>query len=223
LRILVVEDERLLNSMLVEALTDEGYAVDHCYNGQEAMEYVRCAPYDTIVLDVMMPVMDGFTFLRLLRESDNRTPVVFLTARDSVDDRVHGLESGADYYLPKPFSFRELIAVIRAMVRKTGENKTNLFTVGDLSVDISTRQVKRGGTAIDLTPKEYAVLEYMIRNKGTVLSQEQIENNVWNFEYEGGTNVVNVYIGYLRKKIDADAKVKLIHTVWGVGWVLKEE
>ncbi len=223
MRTLVVEDERHLNRMISEAILDEGYSVDSCFNGLEALELCECAEYDVIVLDIMMPKMDGFEFVRRIRENGCKTPVVYLTSRDSVSDKVRGLESGGDYYMVKPFDFRELIAVIHVMARKSGDNRSNVYELADLRVDISAKQVTRGGRNIDLTAKEYSLLEYMIRNKGMVLSREQIENNLWNYKYEGGSNVVNVYIGYLRKKIDDGYAKKLIHTVWGIGWVLRED
>ena len=223
MRTLVVEDERHLNRMISEAILDEGYSVDSCFNGLEALELCECAQYDVIVLDIMMPKMDGFEFVRRLRENGCKTPVVYLTSRDSVHDKVRGLESGGDYYMVKPFDFRELIAVIHVMARKSGDNRSNIYELADLRVDIAAKQVTRGGKNIDLTAKEYSLLEYMIRNKGMVLSREQIENNLWNYRYEGGSNVVNVYIGYLRKKIDEGFDKKLIHTVWGIGWVLRED
>ena len=223
MRTLVVEDERHLNRMISEAILDEGYSVDSCFNGLEALELCECAEYDVIVLDIMMPKMDGFEFVRRIRENGCKTPVVYLTSRDSVSDKVRGLESGGDYYMVKPFDFRELIAVIHVMARKSGDNRSNVYELADLRVDISAKQVTRGGRNIDLTAKEYSLLEYMIRNKGMVLSREQIENNLWNYKYEGGSNVVNVYIGYLRKKIDDVYAKKLIHTVWGIGWVLRED
>ena len=223
MRTLVVEDEKHLNRMISEAILDEGYSVDSCFNGLEALELCECAEYDVIVLDIMMPKMNGFEFVRRLRESGCKTPVVYLTSRDSVSDKVRGLESGGDYYMVKPFDFRELIAVIHVMARKSGDNRSNVYELADLKVDIAAKLVTRAGKNIDLTAKEYALLEYMIRNKGMVLSREQIENNLWNYKYEGGSNVVNVYIGYLRKKIDEGFDKKLIHTVWGIGWVLRED
>ena len=223
MRTLVVEDEKHLNRMISEAILDEGYSVDSCFNGLEALELCECAQYDVIVLDIMMPKMDGFEFVRRIRENGCKTPVVYLTSRDSVSDKVRGLESGGDYYMVKPFDFRELIAVIHVMARKSGDNHSNVYELADLRVDISAKQVTRGGTLIELTAKEYSLLEYMIRNKGMVLSREQIENNLWNYRYEGGSNVVNVYIGYLRKKVDDGFDKKLIHTVWGIGWVLRED
>lgn len=223
MRTLVVEDEKHLNRMISEAILDEGYSVDSCFNALEALGLCECAQYDVIVLDIMMPKMDGFEFVRRIRENGCKTPVVYLTSRDSVSDKVRGLESGGDYYMVKPFDFRELIAVIHVMARKSGDNHSNVYELADLRVDISAKQVTRGGKLIELTAKEYSLLEYMIRNKGMVLSREQIENNLWNYRYEGGSNVVNVYIGYLRKKVDDGFDKKLIHTVWGIGWVLRED
>ena len=223
MRILVVEDEKHLNRIISEAVEDEGYSVDSCYNGLEALEYLECAQYDVMILDVMMPKMDGFTLVRKLRERGDNTPVLFLTARDAVADKVQGLESGGDYYLTKPFDFKELMAVVRVMARKYTGNRSNVYTIADLSLDSNTKTVTRAGKNIELTAKEFSLLEYMMRNKEVVLSREMIENNLWNYDYEGGTNVVDVYVGYLRKKMDTGFSKKLIHTVWGAGWVLKEK
>ena len=222
MRILVVEDEKRLNRIISEALEDEGYSVDSCFNGLDALDYAAGADYDVIILDIMMPKMDGLEVVRRLRAGGNSTPVLFLTARDSVADRVTGLESGGDYYLVKPFDFQELMAVVRVMTRKYTGNRSNVYTVADLSLDATAKTVTRAGKNIELTAKEFALLEYMMRNKGVVLSREMIENNLWNYDYEGGTNVVDVYVGYLRKKMDTGFDRKLIHTVWGTGWVLKE-
>lgn len=223
MRILVVEDEKHLNRIICEAITDEGYSVDGCYNGLDALDYIHGTDYDVIILDVMMPKLDGFELVRRLRAAGNTTPVLFLTARDSVADRVHGLESGGDYYLTKPFDFQELMAVVRVMTRKYTGNRSNLYTVADLTLDATAKTVTRAGKSIDLTAREFSLLEYMMRNRGVVLSREMIENNLWNYDYEGGTNVVDVYVGYLRKKMDTGFSKKLIHTVWGTGWVLREE
>lgn len=223
MRILVVEDEKHLNRIISEAVEDEGYSVDSCYNGVEALEYLECAGYDVIILDVMMPKMNGLELVRKLRDRGDNTPVLFLTARDAVADKVEGLESGGDYYLTKPFDFKELMAVVRVMARKYTGNRSNVYTVADLSLDSNTRTVIRAGKNIELTAKEFSLLEYMMRNKEVVLSREMIENNLWNYDYEGGTNVVDVYVGYLRKKMDTGFSKKLIHTVWGTGWVLKEK
>ena len=223
MRILVVEDERDLNRILTKTLTAEGCSVDACFDGLEALDYLSGASYDVIVLDRMMPRMDGMELLSRLRSQGDETPVIFLTAKDAVSERVRGLDAGADDYLVKPFSFDELMARIRVVTRKHSGSTTNLFTVGDLTVDTGAHTVRRGEKNINLSTKEFALLEYMIRNKGVVLSRESIENNLWNYDYEGGTNIVDVYVGYLRKKMDTGFDRKLIHTVWGSGWVLREE
>ena len=223
MRILVVEDEKNLNRIITEAMEDEKYSVDSCYDGAEALDFALAADYDVIILDVNLPKMDGFTMVGKLRSEGKNTPVLFLTARDSVADKVTGLETGGDYYLTKPFSFDELRAVVHVMARKYTDSKTNEYKVADLVVDSAAKTVTRAGKSIDLTSKEFALLEYMIRNKGVVLTREMIEDNLWNYDYEGGTNVVDVYIGYLRRKVDKEYDKKLIHTVWGTGWVLREE
>ena len=223
MRILVVEDERDLNRILTKTLSAEGCSVDACFDGLEALDYLSGASYDVIVLDRMMPRMDGMELLSRLRAQGDETPVIFLTAKDAVAERVRGLDAGADDYLVKPFSFDELMARIRVVTRKHSGSTTNLFTVGDLTVDTGAHTVRRGEKNINLSTKEFALLEYMIRNKGVVLSRESIENNLWNYDYSGGSNVVDVYISYLRRKIDSGWPRKLIHTVWGVGWVLREE
>ncbi len=223
MRILVVEDERHLNRIISEAMEDEGYSVDSCFNGRDGLDYATGTDYDVIILDIMMPKMDGLEMLRRLRAAGKNVPVLFLTARDSVADRVKGLESGGDYYLVKPFDFKELMAVVRVMARKYTGNRSNIYSVADLSLDVSAKTVTRAGKSIELTAKEFSLLEYMLRNKGVVLSREMIENNLWNYDYEGGTNVVDVYVGYLRKKMDTGFEKKLIHTVWGTGWVLRED
>ena len=223
MRVLVVEDEKHLNRIITEAMEDEGYSVDSCFNGADALDYALSAVYDVMILDIMLPKLDGLELVRRLRRGGNHTPVLFLTARDSVVDKVEGLESGGDYYLTKPFDFQELIAVVHVMTRKYTGNRSNIYTIADLTLDVSARTVTRAGRSIELTQKEFALLEYMVRNRGVVLSREMIENNLWNYDYEGGTNVVDVYVGYLRKKIDTGFSKKLIHTVWGTGWVLRED
>ena len=223
MRILVVEDEKHLNRIISEAVEDEGYSVDSCFNGQEALEFMECAKYDVMILDIMMPKLNGLDLVRRLRRDGDTTPVLFLTARDSIADRVEGLESGGDYYLVKPFNFPELLAVVRAISRKYTGNRSNIFTAADLTVDVSAKTVTRAGKNIELTSREFALLEYMLRNKGIVLTREMIENNLWNFDYEGGSNVVDVYVGYLRKKMDTGFDKKLIRTVWGSDWVLRED
>lgn len=222
MRVLVVEDEKHLNRIISEAMEDEGYSVDSCFNGADALEYALSAKYDVMILDIMLPKLDGLELVRRLRRRGDATPVLFLTARDSVADKVEGLESGGDYYLTKPFDFQELLAVVHVMTRKYTGNRSNIYTIADLTLDTAAKTVVRAGKNIELTQKEFSLLEYMVRNRGVVLSREMIENNLWNYDYEGGTNVVDVYVGYLRKKMDTGFDKKLIHTVWGTGWVLKE-
>lgn len=222
MRILVVEDEKNLNRLIAEGIEDEGYNVDRCFNGKDALDYISSAEYDAILMDILMPKMSGLDVVRKIRSEGNTTPVIFLTSLSEVNDRVEGLNSGGDYYLVKPFSMDELVAVVRALARKSSGQHTNELTVGDLTLDMTTQTVTRGGRMLSLSPKEYALLEYMMRNRGIVLSREMIENNLWNFDYEGGTNVVDVYISFLRKKIDTGFDNKLIHTVWGTGWIFKD-
>lgn len=222
MRLLLAEDERDLNRIITKKLISAGYSVDSCYDGEEAFLYLSSAEYDGAVLDVMMPGMDGFTVLKRMRAEGISTPVLFLTARDAVEDRVAGLDLGAADYLIKPFAFAELMARIRVMTRVAGKKDSNILTVADLVLDCSSHRVMRAGREISLSVKEYAMLEYLMRNENIVLSREKIENNIWNFDYEGGTNVVDVYISYLRRKIDDGHEVKLIHTVRGRGYVLRE-
>ena len=222
-QIMVVEDDTNTRRLMETVLKQHGYQPILACDGVEALEKMESRHVDLIVLDLMMPRMDGFSVLAQMRADGNETPVLFLTAKDSVPDRVHGLDAGADDYLVKPFSFDELLARLRVITRKYGGSATNVFTVADLTVDTASHHVARGGRTISLSAKEFALLEYMIRNRGVVLSRERIENHLWNYDYSGGSNVVDVYVSYLRRKIDADYPTKLIHTVWGVGWVLREE
>ncbi|MCD8382456.1 MAG: response regulator transcription factor [Clostridiales bacterium] len=223
MRILVVEDEPKLNELIVKRLRMEHYSVDACLDGREAMDYLACAEYDAVVLDIMLPGASGFEVLKSVRARQDRTPVLFLTALDTVDDRVAGLDAGADDYLVKPFAFDELLARLRVMIRRSGGHVSNVFTLADLTVDCDARQVTRGGDTIQLSSREFAILEYLIRNAGKVLSRDKIGLHVWNYDYEGGSNIVDVYIRYLRKKLDEGRTPKLIHTVRGVGYVLRAE
>jgi len=223
MRILIAEDQKDLNKILVKKLTAEGYSVDNCFDGEEALDFLDMASYDGVILDIMMPKMDGLEVVKHMRATGDHTPVLFLTARDSVEDKVKGLDLGANDYLVKPFSFEELMARVRAMTRRTAASNSPVYTLADLSLDTNTHAVTRGGESIKLSAKEFALLEYMLRNKGKVLSRDNIENNLWNFDYEGGTNAVDVYIRYLRKKIDDNFEPKLIHTVRGVGYVIRED
>lgn len=223
MRILIVEDARDMNRLMVRTLTKAGYSVDGCFDGQEALEHLAGAEYDAMILDVMMPRLDGFSLLEQLRRQGSELPVLLLTARDAIEDRVKGLDLGADDYLVKPFAFDELLARVRAMTRKKNGNRSNLFVLADLTVDVERRTVTRAGQSIELLPKEFTVLEHMIRNRGIVLSREQLEDRIWNYEYSGSSNNVDVYISKLRKKIDNGFDRRLLHTVRGVGWVLREE
>lgn len=223
MRILVVEDEKDLNRIITKTLAKSGYTVDSCFDGDEVEHYLAGAEYDAILMDVMLPGTDGFTLVSRMRDRGTDTPVLFLTARDSVADRVTGLDLGGDDYLVKPFDFDELLARIRAMTRKHAGNRSNVFTLADLTVDTRRQSVERGGREISLLPKEFAILEHLIRNKGAVISREQLENRIWNYEYSGSSNNVDVYMSKLRKKLDEGYEVKLIHTVRGAGWVLRED
>ncbi|MGN0179290.1 MAG: response regulator transcription factor [Monoglobaceae bacterium] len=223
MRLLVVDDEKSLNRVISKSLEKEGFSVDRCFNGEEALDCIDACEYDAIIMDIMMPKLSGMEVLRTLRANNNSVPVLLLTAKDSIPDRVNGLNAGADDYLIKPFAFEELLARIRVMLRKSSGNMTNVYRVGDLTLDTASCRVTRAGDEIKLTAKEYDILEYLMLNQGVVLSREKIENHVWNFDYEGGTNVIDVYILYLRKKIDVPYDKKLIHTVKGKGYVLREE
>lgn len=223
MRILVVEDEPKLNELIVKRLRMEHYSVDACLDGREAMDYLACAEYDAVVLDIMLPGANGFEVLKSIRAKQDRTPVLFLTALDTIDDRVAGLDAGADDYLVKPFAFDELLARLRVMIRRSGGHVSNVFTLADLTVDCDARQVTRGGEVIQLSSREFAILEYLIRNAGKVLSRDKIGLHVWNYDYEGGSNIVDVYIRYLRKKLDEGRTPKLIHTVRGAGYVLRTD
>ena len=286
MRILIAEDQPELRRMLVKNLTAVGYTVDGVPDGAEALAYLDAAAYDAAVLDIMMPKVDGLTVLRTLRARGSALPVLLLTARDAVADRVDGLDAGADDYLIKPFALDELLARLRVLTRKKGSGSTNVYTLADLTVDTAARTAKRGGRTLELSAREYALLEYLIRSKGVVLSRQQIEDNLWSLDYAGGTNVytladltvdtaartakrgdrtlelsareyalleylirskgvvlsrqqiednlwsldyaggtnvVDVYISYLRKKLELPGERKLLHTVRGMGWVLKED
>ena len=223
MRILIAEDQKDLNKVLTKKLTAEGYSVDSCFDGEEALDFLNMAQYDGVILDIMMPRLDGLSVVKHMRASGDATPVLFLTARDSVEDKVRGLDLGANDYLVKPFSFEELMARVRALTRKSTAENSPVYEICDLRLDTGSDSVTRSDKKIKLSAKEFALLEYLLRNKGQVLSREKIENNLWNFDYEGGTNAVDVYIRYLRKKIDEDFSPRLIHTVRGVGYVLKDE
>jgi two-component system OmpR family response regulator len=222
MRVLIVEDEPFLAQTLKRGLEEERYTVDVVSNGRDALDYARAASYDAIILDVLLPGMDGFTVCRRLREEGITSYILMLTALGAVDDRVHGLDSGADDYLTKPFAFKELLARLRALARRTREVQVGPLQVADLSLDEATHEVRRGEERIELSPLEFRLLHCLMRHAGQVLSREAILNQVWNFDYTGGSNVVDVYVRYLRRKIERPDKPKLIHTVRGVGYKLAE-
>lgn len=222
MKILVVEDEWDLNRVLVKHLKRQGYSVDSCYNGEEALDYVQVARYDAIVLDIMMPKMDGMTFLSRIRQQGNATPVLLLTAKDTLEDKISGLDSGADDYLTKPFEVGELLARLRVMIRRQSVTlATNMLVIDDLELNITTQQVKRAGVEIDLTMKEYAILAYLMQHQGHIISRDQLLEHTWDFGYEGASNIVDVMIKNIRKKIDVNNSKPLIHTKRGVGYVIK--
>ncbi len=222
MRILVVEDERKTASFVRKALQAEGFAVDTCGNGDEALALVQSTPFDVMVLDIMLPGRDGLSVVRQLRKSQNTTPVLLLSARGEVNERVEGLDAGADDYLPKPFELAELIARVRALTRRGGENKSTLLRVADLTLDTLTREARRGGEAITLTTREYRLLEYLMLSGGRLCGRMMILEKVWDYDFDPGTNLVDVYVRRLREKIDAGAQPKLLHTVRGSGYVMKE-
>ena len=223
MKILVVEDEKDLNNIITKHLKKNNFSVDSVFNGEEALEYLEYGTYDLIVLDIMLPKLNGYEVVKKLRENKNETAVLMLTARDSIDDKIKGLDLGADDYLIKPFDFGELLARIRALVRRKYGNTSNTMEIDDLCIDIAKKTVVRAGKNIELTGKEYEVLEYLIQNKGHVLSRDKIRDSVWDYGYEGESNIIDVLIKNIRKKIDIGNSKQLIHTKRGLGYVLKED
>lgn len=222
MKILVVEDEPDLNRIIVKHLQAEGYLVDSCFNGNDAVYYITEENYDAVLLDAMLPGKDGFQVLKDIRSKRIETPVMFLTARDQTEDIVAGLDCGADDYVVKPFSFDEVLARLRVIIKRSPKEHGTSYQCNDLIVDINKKSVTRQGIPIELSPKEYSILEYMIRNKNIALSRSQIESNAWGIDFDGESNIIDVYIRYLRKKIDDDFDVKLIQTIRGVGYMLNE-
>lgn len=221
--ILVCDDEKDIVSALTIYLTTSGYQVFPAYDGIEALALLEKEDIHLVLLDIMMPKLDGMKVLKQLRGEGIKAPVLLLTARDGIQDRVSGLDCGADDYMVKPFAFDELLARIRVMLRRTSDHVSNRYELADLVVDCEAHRIMRGEQEITLSSKEFSVLEYLIRNKGIVLSREKIEAHIWNYDYAGGSNVVDVYIRYLRKKIDEGFEQKLIHTVRGAGYVLRAD
>lgn len=223
MKLLIAEDEEDLNRIIAMKLRGEGYEVDCCFDGEEALEHLLYAEYDAAVLDIAMPVMDGLETVKRLRSQGKTTPVIFLTARDTVLDRIEGLDAGASDYVVKPFSFDEFLARIRAVMRTARGSVSEVYELDDLSLNTRSHIVARAGKQIDLTGKEYRLLEYLLTNKNQILSRERILNHVWGYDFEGSGNVVDVYMNYVRKKIEADGQRKLIHTVRGIGYVMRVE
>lgn len=222
MRLLLVEDNRRLSHTLKMSLTEDGYAVDAAFDGAEGEELALLTPYDAIILDIMLPQKDGLSVCHDLRKQRVRTPVIMLTARDTVDDRVLGLDSGADDYLVKPFAINELRARLRALLRRDSPDKSASLTVYDLMLDPATHRAERGGQVIELTTKEFALLEYFMRNLNRLITREMAETHIWNYDFEGTSNIVDVYIRRLRRKIDDPYDVKLFETVRGAGYRLVE-
>ena len=222
MRILIVEDEAGVAGFVEQGLTEAGYAVDVARDGSEGLEYALAFEYDVMVLDIMLPKMNGLDLLHEIRDQRVKVPVLLLTARDGVDDRVKGLDVGADDYLIKPFAFPELLARIRALLRRPPLQSGNLLSMNDLEMDVTRREVRRAGKKIELSPREFSLLELLLRHPNQVLTRTQIVEHVWNFDFYGDTNVVDVYIGYLRRKIDSGFVPPLIQTVRGVGYRLSD-
>ena len=224
MKLLIVEDEKRLCQTVAKHLKAEGYAVDFCHDGKDAFDYMAGTEYDAVILDIMLPGLVGISVLKTMRSQKVKTPVLLLTAKNTIEDKVKGLDSGADDYLTKPFSLEELSARIRVMIRRSGiERVDSQISAGPLTLDTDRKVALREGKEIPLTAKEYAILEYLMHNKGIVLSRDKMMNHIWNYDYEGSSNIIDVYIRTLRNKIDADFEVKLIQTVRGLGYVIKDE
>ncbi|HUM82940.1 MAG TPA: response regulator transcription factor [Lachnospiraceae bacterium] len=223
MRLLLIEDDKNLHRIILRHLTEAGYAADGCLDGEEGLDYMKSMAYDCVILDWMLPRRDGISVLREARKSSCTAPVLMLTARDAITDRVAGLDAGADDYLVKPFDFDELLARVRALMRRGNETKQTVLELDDLKMDTSTHAVTRDEKTISLTSREYALLEYLLRNQGILQTRLQIADHVWNYDYDYDSNVVDVYIRYLRNKVDKGFKTPLIHTVRGFGYVMRIE
>jgi heavy metal response regulator len=221
-KLLVVEDEKKVASFIKRGLEEEGFSVDVANDGEEGLFMAQSNNYDMVLMDLMLPKMDGLSVIRTLREREVMTPVLCLTAKDTVDDIISGLDSGSDDYLTKPFAFAELLARVRALLRRGSQDRGAELTFADLRLDPVSHKVWRSDKEIDLTAKEYALLEYFMRNPNQTLTRTMIAEQVWDYTFDSFTNIIDVYVNYLRKKVDRDYDLKLIHTVRGIGYVLKE-
>ena len=222
MRLLVVEDDAVIADFIVKGLQEAGFAVDHERDGEQGLRTALAGPYDAAIVDVMLPRLDGLALIEALRRRKVATPVLVLSARRSVDDRVKGLQAGGDDYLTKPFAFSELLARVQALIRRaSGTTEPTRLTVGDLSLDLLTRQVSRADRPVDLRPREFALLEYLMRNAGRVVSKTMIMAHVWDYTFDPHTNIVDVLVCRLREKIDRNFETKLLHTVRGIGYVIK--
>ena len=222
MRLLLIEDDKKVAAFIVKGLTESGYAVDVRYDGRSGLETAEEESYDLVILDWMLPGIDGITVCKKIREFSKDIPILFLTAKETPSDKVQGLDAGADDFLSKPFSFMELLARIRALLRR-GTRTVDKLVVDDLEINVNERKVLRGGKPIDLSNKEFAILEYMVRNKNRLINRATLTEHVWNIDFDRGTNLIDVYINYLRKKLDVGGRKQLIHTVRGAGYILKDE
>ena len=221
MKILVVEDERDLNRIITKHLKKNNYSVDSCFNGEEAIDFIEFSTYDLVILDVMMPKMDGHEFLKKIRSEGNVTPVIMLTAKDTLADKVEGLDYGADDYLVKPFEFDELLARIRALIRRNYGVVTNEIAINDVVLDLSKKRVTRSDIDVNLTGKEYEVFEFLMKNKNSIITREKLQEHVWDYDYVGASNIIDVIIKNIRKKLDIGTKKQIIHTKRGLGYVVK--
>lgn len=224
MRLLVVEDQKDLNEIISRKLAKEGYAVDSCFDGKDAVLYMKGAEYDGVVMDILLPEMTGIEVLKTMRSCGDDTPVLLLTALGEIEDRVAGLDAGADDYLVKPFDFEELLARIRTMIRRRGSQFSSVINYKDLTVNTASHEVKRGDKVVELTAREYNILEYMLHNIGRAVTRDNLSSHVWNYDYDGGSNVIDVYVHRLRKKLDAagnEDSDKIVETIKGVGYIIK--
>jgi heavy metal response regulator len=223
MKVLIVEDEKKIASFIKRGLSEEGYSVDIAYDGLEGLDKAMSSVYDIVIIDIMLPKMDGIELCSYLRKKGFNNPILILTARDRVEDKVKGLDSGANDYLTKPFAFEELLARLRALTRKSNNQAKTNIKIADLEIDLISHKVKRGGKEIPLTVKEFALLEFLAYRAGSIVTRNMISEHVWDINFDTGTNVIDVYVNYLRKKIDSNSDKKLIHTIRGRGYMLNEE